>query len=141
MNCIFFGHRDAPDRIVPYLKNAIIQLIEEQGVKHFYTGNNGHFDFLAQKVLKEITKEYEGVKFNIILSSIDELAISGNQDLTLFPEGLEHVPPRFAIFRRNEWMIEHASFVISYTRHKASNTYQWVEKARRKGLCVINLME
>ena len=139
MSCTFFGHRDAPYEIESDLKNAIIELIEKRGVKRFYVGNNGRFDFLAQKALKEIITQYTDVTFYIILSALSERAICGDQDNTLFPEGLENVPPRFAIFKRNDWLIKHASFVIAYAKYSASNTYQWIAKAKRKGLNVINI--
>ena len=107
MVCTFFGHKDVSGSIKNALKDAIITLIEKEGVKTFYVGNNGRFDFLVQKVLQEIVTLQTNIQYNIILSSVDEKAIGNNQDATIFPEGLEKTLPKFAVFKRNEWLIKH----------------------------------
>ena len=141
MICTFFGHKDVPDSIERALKETIKELIERKEVKQFYVGNNGHFDFLVQKVLREVVMPLADVRYSIVLSFINESALSGDQDATEFPEGLEKTPRRFAISKRNEWMISHAIFVIAYVQHTLSHSYQWVEKAKCKGLRIINLAD
>ena len=141
MICTFFGHRDAPETIKNSLKSAIIRLIDEQGVRRFYVGNNGNFDFLAQRVLEEISKEENSLEFAIVLSSPCEKAVWGMQEQTLFPEGLEFSLPRFAISKRNDWLIKNSDFVIAYVKHSHSNAYRWVKKAERRGLKVISISD
>ena len=45
MTCSFFGHRDAPDTVRGILKDTVLKIIDEKGIKKFYVGNNGNFDF------------------------------------------------------------------------------------------------
>ena len=137
MNCTFFGHRDAPNHIKSALKDAILKCINA-GVTQFYVGNNGNFDFLAQCLLRQMSKEHS-IKYSIALSYINEKAIAGDQEATIFPEGLELVPPRFAISKRNDWLLSCCSVVIAYSSHKPSNSQKWIEKAQKRGLNVIML--
>ena len=58
MTCTFFGHRDAPDTIKPILREKIIDLIENRGVDLFYVGNQGAFDRMTIKVLRELKEKY-----------------------------------------------------------------------------------
>ena len=60
---------------------------------------------------------------------------------TIFPEGLEAVPPRFAISRRNEWMLKQSDFVVTYITHNWGGAAQYAEKAHRQGKRVLNLAE
>ena len=36
---------------------------------------------------------------------------------TMFPEGLELVHPRYAIERRNGWMLERSDYFVTYVHH------------------------
>lgn len=140
MICSFFGHTDAPENIKNALKNHIVQMIEKN-IFSFYTGNNGKFDFMVQSVLEDLSLQYPQITYSIVLSHIGERAISGNQNRTVFPDGLELVPPRFAISKRNEWLIQHSDIVLTYLKYHSSNCAKWVEKAKRKKLKVINIAE
>ena len=59
---------------------------------------------------------------------------------TLFPDGLERAHPKFAVSKRNLWLIEHTSYVLTYVK-SAGGAKQYKELAERKGLVVINLAE
>ena len=139
MRCVFLGHRDCPDRIKAKLRENIINLISEKGVSEFYVGNNGRFYSMVQTVLYELAQEGFCVLYRIILSKIDEVAIGGHQDATLFPEELALGVPRFAIYKRNEWLLSHADILISYVIYEASNSGGWLNKARKRGINIINL--
>lgn len=138
MVCTFFGHKDAPSSIKMRLEEIIEALINE-GVKNYYVGNNGNFDFYVQGVLENIVKKHNDIRFSVVLSTINETAIGTKQKYTVFPEGLENALPKFAISKRNDWMINNSQIVITYVRHNFSNSHKWLEKAKKKGLRVINL--
>ena len=140
MICTFFGHKNAPYMAKELLKSAIIELVEKEDIKKFYVGNNGFFDLYVQQALEEISKSHSEIAYFIVLSQISEKAISGNQNSTIFPEGLENVPPRFAISRRNDWMIKHSDIVVAYVENSLSNTHKLVEKCVKRGLKYINLL-
>ena len=140
MLCIFFGPKDTRDTILPSLEKAIFHLIQSEGVRDFYIGNNGNFDGYAQRLLREISKT-ENIQYTIVLSRLNEQALNGDQNATLFPLGQENIPPRFAISKRNEWLIQHASHAIVYVKYKISNSFRWAEKCVRKGIKTIHLQD
>ena len=54
-SCFFIGHRDADERLLPYLTETTERLITKRGVTRFYVGGYGHFDrngFMAHTSLK-----------------------------------------------------------------------------------------
>ncbi len=141
MNCIFFGHRDTDSRGVEEKLRSVIRAAISRGLNSFYVGNNGGFDFLVQRVLKEVAEKNKDVEYRIVLSRIDEMAIGGEQEATVFPEGLEKALPRFAISRRNDWLIKKADMLIAYVTHRFSNSSKLLSRAEKKGIEVINLAE
>ena len=36
---------------------------------------------------------------------------------TIYPEGLEYTPRRFAISKRTQWMVQQSDYVIAYVEH------------------------
>lgn len=137
--CTFFGHRQIHENIEPSLKAALTELIENENVCEFYVGCEGQFDRTAKSVLLELKKEYPHIKITVVLAYLNKQY----EDLpdSLFPEGLERVPLRFAIPKRNEWMINHSDFVIAYVRWCYGGSGKAVEYAERKGKTVINLVK
>ena len=72
----------------------------------FYIGNNGNFDHIVQAVLEKISSENNDVRYCIVLSRLDERIDKEKMHRTIFPESLEGALPRFAISKRNDWMIK-----------------------------------
>ena len=138
--CVFFGHRDTPEDILPLLEKEILYVIQSKGIRNFYVGNNGKFDYYVQKTLQKIHKTIP-IEYAIVLSRIDEFALNKEQNATLFPIGLESSPPRFAISKRNNWLIAQACYAIVYAKYKASNSYRLMQKCIKKGAITINLAE
>ena len=141
MNCMFLGHRDAGGEAKETVKTAILDLIEKEKIDAFLVGNNGNFDFYVQCVLQEMKEAGADIRFCIVLSYLGEKALSGNQSETVFPEGLENTIPKYAISKRNEWMIKNASYLIAYVKHNFSHTKKWIDKAKKRGLTVIDLAD
>lgn len=141
MICTFFGHRNTPYKIKDNIRFEITQLIEFQNIKKFYVGNNGTFDLLVQTILHDLSAIYKDIRYYIVLSHINEVAISGNQAMTIFPEGLESVPAKFAICKRNSWLVKQSSIAICYVTNNFSNCHKWMEKASKKGLRIINIAD
>ena len=141
--CTFFGHRDCPYSVLHSLRAAVFNLIEQQGVDCFYIGNHGNFDRLALRVLREAKTAYPQIRYAVVLAYMprgnDPLPLPAEE--TLFPEGSETVPKRFAISWRNRWMIDHAEYVICYTTHSWGGAAQCVRQAERKHRQITNLSE
>lgn len=138
MMCTFLGHHDVQSNIREALKKAIVELIQN-GVDEFVVGNNGKFDFYAQEILIELQNRGEKINISIALSHIDEESLTNSQGFTVFPDVLEKCLPRFAISKRNDWMIKKSQVAVVYLAHNFSNTSKWVEKAKRRKLKIINI--
>lgn len=138
MTCTFFGHRDTPKEKEPILKSTLIDMIENKNVDIFYVGNNGNFDSMVCTVLSELSSVYP-IKFYIVLSYVPKKEMD-NSERTILPEGIETVPPRFAISYRNKWMIEQSDYVITYVIHSWGGAAQFKELAEKKGKTVISIV-
>ena len=138
--CTFFGHRDAPPEIKASLRQILSDLIERQGVKQFYVGNQGSFDTMARNLLAEFELTY-GIRYEVVLAYMpkrnDPLY---DPEHTVLPEGIETVPPRFAIEYRNKWMIDHSDIVITYVHRSFGGAAKFKELAEKKNKVVIQIM-
>lgn len=141
MICTFFGHRDCPEAVKPVLKGEIKRLITIQGVYKFYVGNTGAFDNLVYHCLKEIKKEYQYIQYFVVLEKPPIKESMYDSDETLLPLGFEDFPPRFAIDRRNRWMIEQAEYVITYITHSFGGAAKFADIAVKKKKKVINIAD
>lgn len=141
--CTFFGHRDCPAAVRPKLRAVLAELIEQYGVEQFYAGRQGAFDAMVRSVLRELAEEYPGISYAVVLERLPGPRDEAVRDFsdTIFPGGLETAPPRFAISRRNEWMLRRADFVVTYVTRPWGGAAQFAEKARRQGKTVRNLAQ
>jgi len=57
----------------------------------------------------------------------------------IYPEGLEIGLPKFAVERRNRWMIERADCCLCYINHTWGGAYKFGKAAKHRGLAVINM--
>ena len=142
MTATFFGHRNAPDTIKPILRKAIVDLIENRGVDLFYVGNQGSFDRTAISVLRGLKEEYPKIQYYVVLAYVphnkERLGLEEG-DSTVYPECLDKTPPKYAIIKRNRWMLERADFVITYVTHITGGAADFKALAESKGKTVINL--
>ncbi len=142
MICTFFGHRDVPDSTQEILEDIITYLIKEKNVNTFYIGNNGHFDYLVKKILIFLKTKYPNIKYYVVLAYIpvkNNMTDPEYYSNTIYPEGLEDIPPKFAINRRNLWMIEKSDYVITYVTRTYGGAAKFKELSEKKGKIVINI--
>ncbi len=136
--CTFFGHRDCPALVKPKLRELLVKLIEQQGVKVFYVGNHGAFDAMAIAVLRELALEYPEISYTVVLAYMPGKSKEENI-CTLLPEGIEKVPRRFAICWRNRWMLKHTDYVVTYVAHSWGGAAKFANEAQKQGKTVYNL--
>lgn len=142
MTVTFFGHRHTPCPIRMPLKNLLIDLIERKNADCFYVGNHGAFDSMVCQTLKELKEIYPHITYYIALAYLPSKSqYEDNMDYscTIYPDGLENTPRKFAIVKRNQWMIEKADVVITYVEVSFGGAAQFKALAERKGKIVINL--
>ncbi|MBR7131929.1 MAG: hypothetical protein IKD04_00190 [Clostridia bacterium] len=120
-----------------------MDLIENKNVEKFYVGNHGSFDSLVIRNLEALETIYPHIKYSIVLAYL-----TGKKSeyhcfdfsRTLYPDGLEKTPPKFAIDKRNRWMIEKSDFVVTYVK-RFGGAYNYKEIAEKKGKIIINIAD
>ena len=140
-SCTFFGHHDCPAAVKPKLYAALVELIELHSVDMFYVGHNGAFDRMAHSLLRELSEQYPHIRYAVVLARLPGAKSEEDLSDTIFPEGLELVPPRFAVDRRNRWMLNRADHVLCYVTHSWGGAAKFAELAVRQKKNVINLAE
>lgn len=141
MTCTFFGHRRVPKEIEPALRSTLIDLIENHDVKLFYVGNNGEFDAMVLRQLRDLSKTYP-ITYHVILAYMPEKHRefdTTDYSETILPDGIETVPKRFAIDYRNRWMIKQSDYVVTYvTNDIGSGAAKYKRLADKENKAVIN---
>ena len=136
-SCSFFGHRECLGLDRQVLLLSIEELIFK-GVDTFYVGNQRQFDSAVYSCLKLLRKEYPHIHICIVLAYLptenneyDDMAD------TMYPEIEGH--PKFAIDRRNRWMIQASDYYICYINRTWGGAYKFANMAKRYGKTVINI--
>ena len=137
MKVTFCGHKEVADRdaVERWLYATCTELIEN-GTDEFYLGGYGGFDHLCAAVLRDLKKSHPQIRLILILPYLNSSMITDGYDETLYPP-LESVPKRFAISRRNEWMVRECDTVVAYVTHGWGGAAKTLEYARRKKKAVL----
>lgn len=128
------------------IKFEILKNVKENEKVNFYCGGYGAFDELCRRVCRNLQKENENFEVVFVTpyitpsqqKKIDDYLLNGLYDSVMYPE-LENTPMRFAIIKRNKWMIEHADLIIAYVEYEYGGAYNALKYAYQKGKAVINL--
>ncbi len=140
MVCTFFGHGDCFGLDKNILQNTIEKLIHE-GVEKFYVGHQGNFDKIVLEYLIALQESYPHIEISVVLAYLPAVKTKNNlpSKFCIYPEGIESGPQRFAIHRRNNWMIGQSDYCICFIEHTWGGAYQFSTTAKRRGLTVINI--
>ena len=142
--CSFFGHKNTPQTIYPQIRECIEKLITLYNVDSFMVGNQGDFDYMVLKALRQLKQEYPHIYYNVVLAYLptQKQEYEAYDPLeTFLPEGIETVPRRFAISWRNRWMVKESEIIICYIDHTWGGAVQYVKYAQNQGKEIINLSQ
>lgn len=139
MTVTFFGHAKFTFHREQYLQTVLENLIVNEGASDFYVGNNGEFDRIVRSTLEKLQKIYPHINYTVVLAYMPT-GMECEDSHTLFPEQVAGALRRFAIDKRNRWMLERASVVVTYVICPGGAS-KYMELARKKGKRVINLGE
>ena len=142
--CALFGNRYVYENIDNRPETVLIELIENKKVKRLYVGNNGAFDRMAIAKLESLKRKYLHIEYTIVLAYLPANANEQSGNIiadTIYPDGLELVPRRFAISKRNSWMIDQSEYVVTYVKNTTGCANKLKLMAIRKGKNVIDIAE
>ena len=138
----FCGHKDIFDNdgtIRSWLTRVVENLIL-QGADLFYLGGYGGFDRLAASVVWGMKRKYPGIQSVLVLPYLDKKVDAEKYDRTTYPP-LETVPRRFAILKRNEWMVSEADVLVAYVLYDWGGASKTLEYAKRKKKEIISFQK
>lgn len=147
--CSFIGHKDLfiTDTLFKNIRNTIIDLIENENIKDFYCGGYGNFDNTIASLLKELKSTY-GIRSYLVIAYINPLVEKKLKyiercniyDEIIYPE-IENIPLKFAIKKRNEWIVDHSDIIVVYVDHSWGGAYQTYKYAKHKNKLIINIAQ
>ena len=144
----FCGHSTYVENIDDERKIlAILEKCVADAPCDLFLGEYGGFDSFAYRCAKKFKELHHEKKLVFVTPYLSENYqknaveyTQGRFDQVLYPP-LENVPPRYAIHRRNRWMVEQADVLIAYITHKYGGAYEMYRYATRKGKCVYNIAQ
>ena len=141
----FCGHSDFlfSDDIKQQLKNILLSEIIKNPTCKFYLGGYGDFDSLCLRTLRELKTDFPDIELLFITPYLDKnyskLEFAKKcYDIIIFPP-IESIPRKFAILKRNVWMVDSADLVISYVKYSWGGAAKTLRYAKRKKKQLINL--
>lgn len=141
MTVTFCGHGDEIYNEV--LRERLYDVLEElinKGTTEFLLGGYGAFDLLAARTVKSLKEKYPHITSVLVNAYINRGYDSDLYDCSEYPP-IENVPKRFAIIKRNEWMVKQADILIAYVRYDWGGAAKTLEYAMKKKKHIINLYE
>ena len=134
----FCGHRDfyGNETVKRWLRETVEGLIA-RGADEFLLGGYGGFDACAASVVWEMKQRYPAIHSMLVLPYLDKRVDAEKYDGTLYP-ALEKVPRRYAISKRNEYVVNEADIVVAYVTHDWGGASTTLAYAKRKGKEIIN---
>lgn len=147
--CCFSGHKYSFEyqnsEYRKRLTDIIENLIVNENVDTFYCGKRGDFDLLCWRITSELIKKHPHVKIYHVLSyfptGTDERSTESKlrdeiQTIYLLEE---RVPPRYAIIRTNQCMVDISDFVLTGVNHTCGGANTALEYAEKKHKKIIYL--
>ena len=150
MTISFAGHSIIPfgDRIKEAVKEEMRHLIVDGERISCYLGGYGDFDKICACACRELKQEYADIDVVYVtpyMTESEQAKIKEKQrcclyDSVIYPP-IEGVAPRFAILKRNEWMMTNADVIIAYVDHSYGGAYQSFLVAKRRKKKIINICD
>lgn len=110
----------------------LLKLLEEisKGQQiDFYLGGYGNFDCFAKDCAKKFKEKHPDARVIFITPYLNKWLddrrdyFEKDYDEIIYPE-IEGVPLKFAISKRNEWMVKQADYVIGYVCTHCGGAYK-----------------
>ena len=141
MKVTFCGHSQIAPSEIKHISERFKEVIEEliwEGADEFLLGGYGDFDKLCAATVKELKNTHPHIKSILIIPYIDRAFDQQLYDCSEYPP-LENVPKRFAISKRNEYMVDNSDTIISFINHTYGGAFKTFSYAKRKAKQIIDI--
>ncbi len=143
----FFGHSNYASGLGD--EERLLKLLEIVACDDqvfFYLGGYGGFDRFACKCARRYKQRHKNAKLIFITPYLGKWLNERKEflekyyDEIVYPE-IENVPQRFAIIKRNEWMVDRADYVFGYVRTHYGGAYRTLLYAHKHKKPYTNLYQ
>ena len=145
--CAFFGHRDTV--ITPQLEERLTQTLRQlidEGIDEFWCCEQGTFDWICRVVTLKLKKEFDFINVWYVCaynpnkySRIRQESLDRMFDGLIYNDKIARGVPRFAILRRNRYIVQNADVIVCYVEHDYGGAYQTIELAKSYTKRILNL--
>ena len=145
VTCCGFGHRMLLMDIEKLLRETLERLVEERGVRVFYTGGMGEFDELFARTVRSMKRECPSLRLVLVAPylterlNMDKAFYEAIYDEILIPAELDGIHPKAAIGLRNRWMVDRSDFVIAALHRDFGGAAEAVRYAEKVGKKVVRI--
>ena len=150
--CCFTGHREIENEkaysLSQKLEEAVVYLIENEGVTDFRAGGARGFDNLASLAVLKLKKKYPNIKLHIMLPCKNHSKYFRRFDRETFDfilknaDSVTYVNEKYnkgSMFARNRALVDGSDVCIAYLNALSGGTYYTVKYARQAKIQVMNL--
>ena len=135
MTVTFCGHSTVyPLDLVQRWLHEVIEGLIVRGARKFYLGGYGTFDQMAAAAVWEQKRTHPEITSVLVLPYLGRKVSATEYDYTTYPP-LENVPRRFAISRRNRWMVDNSDILVAFVTHDwggAATTLKYAERKKKE---------
>lgn len=135
----FIGHSECFGLESNRVRSEIIKLIGT-GVTDFYSGGMGDFDRMCARIVYELKRDYPQIHNCLVIPYLSFAVFEKEYfDSIIYPEGFEKYHFKSAIPARNKYLVDNSQYALCYITHGWGGAAQTYERAKKKGLIIVNL--
>ena len=142
---MFCGHHDAWG--IDELRGRILAEIEDfakDNMVEFWLGGYGNFDGFAMRCCKQYKEVRPSAKLLFVTPYLDPVYLESRDVMHNGYDGIvmppvESTPPKYAILKRNEYMVDQSDLLIAYVNHGWGGAAKTLEYAVKRHKKYINL--
>lgn len=140
----FCGHSTLPLGATEAIRRVLTSELEKlilQGADTFLLGGYGEFDTLCALIVKELKTTYPHILSVFVTPYLNRPYNLHLYDTSEYPP-IENVPLRYAISKRNEYMVIQSDIVVAYVTNHFGGAYKTLKYAqgKKKEILLINTM-
>ena len=147
--CAFFGHRDTPYTVE--LENKVEEIVRAliaKGVDEFWVCYEGNFDWISRMVMSKIKAEFKSEIYVCFVCAYNPDKYSKTRRDWLceryeiiYPPEVADGPQKFAIERRNKYIVDNVGYLICYVKYKTGGAYRALIYAKKCDKKIINIAD
>lgn len=144
MTISFFGHREVfnEEQIYQEIYKQFSELAKNSDKLTCYSGGYSKFDKLCVRALLELNKQFNNIYLIYVSPYLSKSHLKSiNREIyneIIYPP-IENVPGKFAILKRNEWIIDNSDLIFFYAFFSFGGAVTALKYATRKNKKIIDI--